>query len=69
MAGAAVAIGWLIAQVGARAMRSLLFEVSPSDPATLLAVSGVLLSVAAISALVPLWRAMRVDPMVALRHE
>ena len=69
MAGAAVAIGWLVAQMGARALRSLLFEVSPNDPATLLAVSGVLLSVAAISALVPGWRAMRVDPMVALRHE
>jgi putative ABC transport system permease protein len=64
-----VAIGWLVAQIGARALRSLLFEVSPNDPATLLAVSGVLLSVAAISALVPGWRAMRVDPMVALRHE
>jgi putative ABC transport system permease protein len=50
-------------------LRTLLFEVSPNDPATLLAVSGVLLSVAAISALVPVWRAMRVDPMVALRYE
>jgi predicted permease len=69
MAGAAVAIGWLVAQIGARVLRSLLFEVSPNDPATLLAVSAVLLSVAAIAALVPVWRAMRVDPMVALRCE
>jgi putative ABC transport system permease protein len=69
MAAVAVSIGWLGALVFARVLRSLLFEVSPSDPATLAVVSCAVLAVAALSAFVPAWRAMRVDPMVALRYE
>jgi len=69
MAGGAVAVGWITALIGARLLRSLLFDVSPSDLATLFAVSGVLMLVAAVSAFIPVWRAMRVDPMIALRYE
>jgi putative ABC transport system permease protein len=69
MAVLAVAVGWVGALAFARLLRSLLFEVSPSDPATLVAVSCAVLAVAAVSAFVPAWRAMRVDPMVALRYE
>jgi ABC-type lipoprotein release transport system permease subunit len=47
----------------------LLYDVGPSDPATLVAVSGVLLAVAALAAWVPARRAARIDPMEALRHE
>jgi hypothetical protein len=46
-----------------------LFEVTPTDPATLVAVSGVLLLVAVIAGLGPTRRAMRIDPMTALRSE
>jgi putative ABC transport system permease protein len=65
----AVSAGLLCALVLTRVFRSLLFGVSPTDPGTLLMVSIAVLAVAALSALVPAWRATRVDPMVALRYE
>jgi len=61
--------GLACALVLTRLLRSLLFGVSPTDPGTLLAVSAAVLAVAALSAFLPAWRATRVDPMVALRHE
>jgi predicted permease len=65
----AVAIGWAGALVFTRALRSLLFGVTPTDLGTLVAVSCAVAFVAAISAFLPAWRATRVDPMVALRWE
>jgi hypothetical protein len=62
-AGVAVALG------AARAMESLLFGVTPSDPATFTAVALVLLAVASVAAYVPARRATRVDPTIALRGE
>ena len=50
-------------------LRSLLFEVRPSDPATLLGTALVLAGVAAIAMLVPALRATRVDPIDALRAD
>jgi predicted permease len=52
-----------------RLMTSLLFQVKPGDPIVFIAVSGVLASVAVIASLVPSFRAMRIDPVVALRYE
>jgi ABC-type antimicrobial peptide transport system permease subunit len=47
----------------------MLFGVSANDPATLAAVAFVLAAVAALAGYVPARRAMRVDPIIALRHE
>ncbi|MGH9773742.1 MAG: ADOP family duplicated permease [Candidatus Acidiferrales bacterium] len=64
-----IAIGIASALALARVMTSLLFEVKPTDPATISSVA-ILLAVVAIAACwIPARRAMRVDPMVALRHE
>jgi putative ABC transport system permease protein len=50
-------------------LASLLIQVSPADPVTLIAASALLLLSAALGCLIPARRAMRVDPVVALRHE
>lgn len=52
-----------------KVLQSLLFEVTPIDPATFFAVAILLAAVALLACYVPARRAMRVDPMVALRHE
>jgi putative ABC transport system permease protein len=52
-----------------RALTSVLFGVSPSDPLVYAAISVLLLAVAAAACAIPAIRAMHVDPMVALRAE
>jgi len=50
-------------------LSSLLYNISPSDPLTLALVSLLLLGVSAFASYLPARRAMKVDPMVALRCE
>jgi len=69
LAGAGIAIGLGGAFALTRLLRSLLFEVTPTDPATLLSVACLLLAVAAVATFVPALRAARIDPLRALRYE
>ena len=66
-------IGIDIGVVGAlaltRFLRSLLFEIKPTDPATIIGVAILLALVALLACYIPARRAMHVDPMVALRYE
>jgi predicted permease len=65
----AVAVGLAGAFALTRLLQSLLFEVSPTDPTTLLAASLAVLVVANVATILPAHRAMTVDPLVALRYE
>jgi ABC-type antimicrobial peptide transport system permease subunit len=67
LVGAAVGIG--VALGVTRYLASMLFDVHPNDPLTIIAVAGLLALVALAACYIPARRAMRVDPMVALRYE
>lgn len=69
LAVAGVAIGIIGSLALARLLASLLFEVRASDPVTFAAVALLLMGVALLACYFPARRAMRADPMIALRHE
>ena len=68
-----ILVGMVIGVLGAlavtRLIASLLFGVSPTDASTFVGVALFLGAVALVACWIPARRAMRVDPMVALRHE
>jgi len=69
LALAGVAIGLAAALAVTRALRGLLYEIAPSDPAIFLGAAAVLATVALLASGIPAWRAARIDPMKALRSE
>ena len=64
-----VAIGIAASMGAARILRNQLWGVSPHDPLALLSVVALLMMVGFLACWVPARRAMRVDPVVALRYE
>jgi len=69
LAALALVIGLTGALALTRVMETLLYETTPTDPGTLAIASVAVLLVAALATVLPAWRAMRVDPMIALRYE
>jgi len=64
-----IALGLVGAFAATRLLGTLLFEVTPTDPATFLILSAFLFVVALIACYVPAYRATRVDPLIALKCE
>jgi putative ABC transport system permease protein len=64
-----LAIGLAVSFAVNRLLKSQLVQVSPADPVTLIVASGVLILAATLGCMLPVRRAMRVDPVIALRHE
>jgi putative ABC transport system permease protein len=64
-----VAIGVTASLFLTKLMATLLFGVSVTDPITFVAISLLLIGVTTVASIVPARRAMKVDPMVALRYE
>ena len=68
IAGGVIA-GAALSMIVSQVLRSFLFEVQPSDPATLMVVGALFVGVGLLACWVPVRRAARVDPLEALRYE
>jgi putative ABC transport system permease protein len=69
LSGTGAAFGLVAALLLTRVIKSLLYDVSPADPLTYVAVSAGLIVAATLASYLPARRAARVDPMEALRAE
>jgi ABC-type antimicrobial peptide transport system permease subunit len=69
LVAAGIAIGLCFALLAGKALESMLYRVSPGDPATFLTVPLLFLAVAMAACWLPAQRAMGVNPLVALRNE
>ncbi len=69
LAAAGVAVGLVGSAILGRLVSTQLYQTSRFDPATFAATTGVLLGAALLASYLPARRAMKVDPMIALRYE
>ena len=67
MAGAVV--GLVFAVIVSHLMASFLYGVKPTDPLSFGGVAALFVGIALLACYLPARRAMKIDPMVALRHE
>jgi ABC-type antimicrobial peptide transport system permease subunit len=66
---AGLVIGLGASLLVARAVASRLFGIEPHDPVSIAAAAACLMAIAGLATLVPVWRAIRIDPMIALRRD
>jgi ABC-type antimicrobial peptide transport system permease subunit len=64
-----IAVGVLVALGAARSLTALLYQVAPNDPVSFISVPILFMAVAMAACYLPARRAMRVDPLAALRYE
>jgi ABC-type antimicrobial peptide transport system permease subunit len=66
---AGLIIGILASLAATRLLQTMIYDVSPTDPAVMVAVAFLLAAITVVACFVPAWRATRIDPVVALRSE
>jgi predicted permease len=69
LAAVGLTIGGIVALTSSRALESFLFNVKPNDPRAIASAAAILIAAALAAGYGPAWRASRVDPLTALRHE
>jgi ABC-type antimicrobial peptide transport system permease subunit len=69
LSGVGLAVGGLLAFALSGLIHSQLYGLQPHDPFTYVSATVVLAAAACAAGFIPSWRASRVDPMHALRHE
>jgi putative ABC transport system permease protein len=69
LAAVGAVMGIVLAAILGQSLQAMLYSVKPRDPLTFAMVAALLVIVAAAGSYVPALRAMRVDPLAALRHE
>ena len=62
-------VGVVLAALSGRLVAAFLFGVSPLDPLTLVSVPLIIVLTASVAAAAPAWRASRINPVVAFRHD
>jgi putative ABC transport system permease protein len=69
MIAAGTIVGVVLAAFSGRLVAAFLFGVEPFDPLTFVRVSVLILLTASVAAAAPAWRASRIDPAIAFRHD
>ena len=69
LGGSGVLTGAIGALMVTRLLDTFLFQVTPTDPATFAAVAAIVFTSALLAGFIPGRRAIRIDPLAALRHE